>query len=368
MIKGMLTGKKHLPQITALADRLVSDIRHRGLSVGDRYLTTAEVSRMLGVRKAVAGEAIRQLAEREILISKQRSGTFIGPGLKKQKRSKVRTVHVLLPAGDPSATHWAFQPFIEGIRREMADINAQFTFVPENETVEYVRELIDGSRASGQYAGVVAVSCPPEVYRYLADLRLPAVVSGSLYSDELQLGSVDSDNAQCGRLLTQYLIDRGHRHIALLMTGGGRPGDNSFLDGISDAMSLAGLAPNALVQRFVRNDLQALQAVAKSVLEKPNHPTAIITRGSYQAEAMSSVVSSLGLDATNGVEVVFDHQDETSPHVDVASYTRVEPTLSFIEIAATFGKMLTEMSEGISATPPRVIVPVELHIPELSSK
>jgi DNA-binding LacI/PurR family transcriptional regulator len=368
MMKDMLTQKDHLPHVNALAERLVTDIHHRGLSVGDRYLTTAEVSRMLGVRKSVAGQAIRQLAERDILVPKQRSGTFVGPGLQKQKRSKVRTVHVLLPAGDPSATHWAFQPFIEGIRREMADINAQFTFVPENGPVEYVRELIDGSRASCQYAGVVAVSCPAEVYRYLADLRLPAVVSGSLYSEELALGSVDSDNMECGRLLTQYLIDRGHRRIALLMTGGGRPGDNSFLDGITDAMSQAGLAPNALIQRFVRNDLQALQAMAKGVLEKTDHPTAIITRGSYQAEAMASVASSLGLNVPDGVEVVFDHQDETTPRVDVTSYPRVEPTLSFIEIAATFGKILNAMSEGISSPPPRVVVPVQLHIPELAAK
>ena len=130
----------------------------------------------------------------------------------------------MLPAGDPTATHWSYQPFIAGIRSAIPEINVQFTFVPENDPVAYVRELIDGSRASGQFAGVVAVSCPPEVYRFLAELRVPAVVYGSLYSSELPIASVDIDNCQCGRLLTQYLVDRGHRRMALLMTGGRPPG------------------------------------------------------------------------------------------------------------------------------------------------
>ena len=46
-----------------LAERLVADIRHRGLAVGDRYLTAEEVCRVLGVGKTAATKAMRHLAE-----------------------------------------------------------------------------------------------------------------------------------------------------------------------------------------------------------------------------------------------------------------------------------------------------------------
>ena len=111
--------------VSALTDRMVADIRRRGLVTGERYLTTAEVSRMLGVRKAMAGRAIRRLAEREILIPRPRTGTFVGPGLEKQTRSRVRAIYVLLAAGHPTSTHWHYQPFVEGIRSTIPEINVQ---------------------------------------------------------------------------------------------------------------------------------------------------------------------------------------------------------------------------------------------------
>jgi LacI family transcriptional regulator, xylobiose transport system transcriptional regulator len=359
MMKHMLTEQLHLPHITALADKVVTDIRHRGLSVGDRYLTTAEVGRMLGVQKAMANKAMRHLAEQGVLISRQRAGTFIGPGLKRHKRSKVRTIYVLLPAGDPSATRWAFQPFIAGVRSVLPEINVQFTFVPENDPLGYIEELIAGQRAAGQFAGVVAVSCSPEVYRYLAELCEPAVVYGSLYSSDLPIASVDLDNRQSGRLLTQYLVDRGHRRMAVLMTGAGLPGHNTFIDGIGDVLTTAALPANALIHRLIRNDLQALQSTAKELLEGPDPPTAVITRGSIQAQAVASVASSLGLAVPGDLEIVFDHEDQTTPHINMASYPRVAPKSSFVDIAAVIAEVLKEVSEGASSPPKRVLIPVE---------
>jgi DNA-binding LacI/PurR family transcriptional regulator len=364
MVKHMLMKAIHLPHITALADKVVTDIRHKGLAVGDRYLTTAEVGRMLGVQKALANKAMRHLAEQGVLISRQRAGTFIGPGLKRHKRSKVRTIYVLLPTGDLSAMHWAFQPFIAGIRTAIPEINVQFTFIPENDPLGYIEELIAGQRALGQFAGVVAVSCAPEVYRYLAELREPAVVYGSLYSSELPLASVDSDNRQAGRLLTQYLVDRGHRRIAMLITGAGMPGHNIFIDAVGDVLTAAGLPANTFILRLIRNDLQALQSTAKDLLVLSDRPTAIITRGSIQAQSVAAVASGLGLAMPDDLEIVFDYDDQTAPQLNMASFPRVAPTSSFVDIAATLGEVLKEVSEGASAPPRRVLIPVEFYASE----
>ena len=355
----------HQHHIKALADRLIGDIRHRGLGVGDRYLTTADVGRMLGVQKAVAVKAVRHLAEREILIPRQRTGTFVGPGLRKNKRSKVRTIYVLMPAGEPTCTHWPYQPFIAGIRSAIAEINVQFTFVPESDPVPYVRELIEGSRETGQFAGVVSVTCPPEVYRFLAELRVPAVVYGSLYSTELRIASADVDSFQCGRLLTEYLIGRGHRRLGLLMTGGGRPGDHIFLDGISDALSAAGLPHNTLIQRLNHStDLDAFRATAKDLLSRADRPTAAITRGGIQMGEVAEVAAGIGLAVPDELEIALDREVETLPHVDLTAYPRVVPTWSFVEIAGAIGKLLKEFSESAPARPRHVLIPVEFHEPE----
>ncbi len=340
--------------------KVLGDIRGRGLGVGDRYLTTDAVGLMLGVRKAVASKAVRSLAEKQILISRPGAGTFIGPGLGKDNSSEVQTIYILLPAGDASGAHWAFQPYIMGIRSALPEVNVQFTFVPQNDPLPYVRELINAQRASGHFAGVVAVSCPPEVYRYLSELGIPAVVSGSLYSSKLPLSSVDIDCRHSGRLLTEYLVDRGHRRMALLLTGVGRPGDNLFIDGISDALTAAGLPPNTLVQRSVRDDLVALQATVEDLLEGPDRPTAAITRGSPQAATVVSAVSELGMIVPDDLEVVFDHTDETTHLIDTSLYPRVETKSSFQEHAEMIGRILKELRNDPSC-PQHLILPVEFH-------
>jgi DNA-binding LacI/PurR family transcriptional regulator len=363
-MEGMIVKQEtHSPHTRLLAERLISDIRHRGLAVGDRYLTTDEVCRTFGVGKTAVTRTIRHLAEREILVSRQRSGTFVGPGVAKQKSSKVQTIFVLLPAGDPSTSHWLFQPFIAGIHTEIPDVNVQFTFVPEKDPATYVRELVDGPRASGQFAGIVAVSCPPAVYRYLSELRVPAVIYGSAYSAELPIASVDSDNYQCGQLLTDYLIERGHRRIAFLTMGAGRPGNNLFLDGINGALAAAGLLPTALIVRMIQNDIEALRAITKELLEGPNRPTAIITRGSAQVEAVAATALKVGLVVPDDVEIVFDH-DQTTPRPDILPYPWVQSKLSFTEITALIGKTLKEISGVLPTRPKRVVIPMEFHQPK----
>ncbi len=322
---------------------------------------------MLGVRKSLAGKALRHLAERQILIVRPRSGTFIGEGMKKNGRSIVQTVIVLLPSEDPVNSHWSTQPFITGIRNEFPEVNVQFAYVPDNNPVPYVRELIEDLQSLGHFAGVVSVSCPPEVYRFLAELHVPALVYGSLYSSELPIASVDLDNFESGRLLTQYLINRGHRRLALVMTGGGRPGNNLFLDGIGEMLNTAGLGHGRLLHRLVPNDIESLRVTVKNLLvEQADRPTAIITRGCVQGHTVASAASELGFTIPDDLEIVFDHVEETTPHIDVSPYPRIESKSSFAEIAAIMGRILKEMSDGIPSSPKRVVLPVEFIEPAAS--
>lgn len=355
---------KTLPQhVVALAERVIADIRHRGLTLGDRYLTTEEVARLLGVRKAVANRALAYLAQREILLRKQRSGTFVGPGMGRRVRSAVRNVYALLTSGDPVSQDWAFNPFVEGLRRGMRDVNVQFSFVPQTGSVAYVQELLAGPQAAGQFAGVVAISCPPEVYRHLAKERVPTVVFGTPYSSDLGLVSVDIDNRQCGRLLSQYLLDRGHRRIALLMTSGGRPGENDLLDGISDSLSAAGLPPSAFIQRLTRSDRESLRAITRQLLTMPDRPTGILCRPGMYADTVAATAAELQLTVPGDLEIVFDHADQTTSKINLATYPHVEPRLSFTDIIALLGKLLKQQLDGEVPEPKRVVVPVVLHEP-----
>jgi DNA-binding LacI/PurR family transcriptional regulator len=101
--------------------------------------------------------------------------------------------------------------------------------------------LIESAKAAGETAGFIAISCPREVYRILSDTNLPMVIHGSAYLDQENIPSVDVDNREAGKLLTEYLIQRGHRRMALLCVTDHLPGDNLFFDGTSEPLTAARL-------------------------------------------------------------------------------------------------------------------------------
>ena len=357
--------ERHAPsdRATALAQTLLADIRRRGLDVGDRYLTTEQASRMLGVRKAAANEAMRYLAEKEFLVRKQRKGTFVGPSFDAPQRAKTRTVCVLLPSDDQGIQYWSFDAFIEGIRSRMRDANVQCNFVSRQDPVAEVEGLLNDSRATGQFAGVVAVGGSPALYRHLATLAVPAVVYGTLYDRRSPLASIDVDNRQSGRLLTQHLLETGHRRLAMFLPGDSLPGHNDFHDGVSEVLSTESLRHDRLVQRLVSPDSEAFQAAIRDVLCASDRPTAVITRTSIHATTVRDVAVRTGLRVPDDLEIVFTDHAPIIARMNASHFPHVEPRPPFSQIAAAIGEMLERLAKNEPLPSRQIVVPVEFHSP-----
>lgn len=349
--------------VQTVAERIERDIRARGLAPGDRYLTGVEAGSMLGVSPATANRAMSLLMQRELLVRRRRSGTFIGPRLGGDRASAVRSVYVLAPEHQAEDMPQA-DLLMRGIRDGMPGVSVHFGFLPEAGRVASIQDLLGESLRTGQLAGVVPISCGPEVYEYLVERGIPTVVFGSLYSTSGRLTSVDVDNREMGRLLVGHLAERGHRRIAIVDNSRGCPGDNDFGDGVREALTAAGLPPNAALTRFVP-DVPSLVAEVRSLLAMADPPTGFVARSLRLAEA---VKKTLDAEITPGdaVEIVFlEHRTAAAER---ASFVRVAPKLELEQIAAVIGRTLRRLDENPQWEPEQVVVPVELCYPQRGSK
>ena len=194
---------------------------------------------------------------------------------------------------------------LDGLRREGDCTNVNFGFVPQKDGLAYVKQIIQSAKASTEFVGLIAVGCPSEVYRLLAESTVPTLVFGSLYQDAPVLASIDFDNREAARLMTRYLVDRGHKRMMLVSTSDGLPGDHDFVDGVSDVLTEVGLPANALVMRIVSDDPKsALQAV-RQLLRDNNHPSSLIVRDLPVIETVDSVLSDTGLRSPDDLEIVY---------------------------------------------------------------
>lgn len=341
-----------------LAKKMEMDIHRRGLRSGDRYLTTVEAGHMFGVSVTTAHRAMKLLADEELIVRRNKAGTFVGPNAGTEHESLIQTVYLLVPWQKKEYFYGYLEPIVRGLHQSLPGANVQFSIIPQDHAVEYVEELISVAQSSGGATGIMAASCTDQVYHVLAESGVPTVVLGTLHPTGPKLPWIDLDNWQAGRLMAQYLIDRGHQRIALLAMTMDRGGDKLLYDGINETLTTAGLPPNSLAFHVLSEDPGPLRTGVQHLMEQPNRPTGLMTRVKRLAELGGMAVTDMGLRVPEDVEIIF--VDHTTEQLQSATHPHVRTKLSRQENAAMVGEMLKRLSEGKPLDNEWVVIPVEL--------
>lgn len=348
-----------------LAQRLEQDIIRRGLAPDQKYLSTRQVGEQFGVSLSMAAQAMQLLADQEKLVRRDRSGTYVGPAAQFDKTSRVKVVYVLMPEERANYSAVPLDLLIDSLSHPSHDpavapeqYSVQFSILPKEEQVLYVKELLAPTKSNWELCGVVAISCSREIYRFLHQQGVPVVVLGSLDHDLQELPSIDADHFECGRLLAQYLFQNGHERIAMLGISNGRPGDHDFLDGIVEAMTAAGKPPNSLIARLCPNDIETLRVQAEATLSRRDRPTGIVCRGERMLNLILPIANRMGLRVPDDLELVYE--TFLTAHVDHVPYPCVQTSESFEQIARQIGAMLRRIHAGAKLERNHIRVPVEL--------
>jgi GntR family transcriptional regulator, arabinose operon transcriptional repressor len=316
---------------------------------------------MLGVSTATAHRAMNMLVGRNLLTRRHGQGTFVASGIGIVPSIAVRTVYILIEEHQRDLTSVPLDMMVTAVRGELPRTNVQFSFIPSEGGVQFVRQVVEAAQNSGQFAGAIPISCSREVYRYLAGTGAPVVVLGSLYPDQRQLFAVDLDYRRSGHLMAEHLAARRHRRIALFTTGEGRPGDHALCDGVSDALTAAGLSPNALLMRVVSPDMEAFGSQVAELLQHNQPPTGIICASDRLVGTVARCVRERGLSCPGDIELVF--QSQAAPSAALAEYPCVRPRLSFKEVARLVAGLLKRLAAGEAVQDRQIVIPVQLHEP-----
>ena len=348
-----------------LAKQLEQDIIRRALMPQQKYLSTRQVGQQFGVSLSLAAQAMQLLADQDKLVRRDRSGTYVGPAAQSGQSRKVKVVYVLMPEERANYSAVPLDLLIDSLSHPAKEpqsapeqYSVQFSFLPKEEQILHVKQLLAPTKLNWELCGVVAISCSREVYRYLHRESVPLVVLGSLDHDLQDLPSIDADHFECGRLLAEYLFANGHERIAMLGISHGRPGDHDFLDGIVEAMTAAGKPPNSLIARLCPNDLDTLRIQAEATLSRADRPTGVVCRGERMLNLILPITAQLGLRVPDDLELVYETFSTT--HVDHLRFPCAQTSEPFERIAGQIGSTLRQIHAGIKPEQKHIRIPVEL--------
>lgn len=348
------------PRVTELADQLLGDIATRQLRPGDRYLTTVAASKLLGVGNGAANRALQLLERRSVIRRQQRSGAFIYQLPDGTERPLLRRVHFLVHQKFLRTEGVGNDGLLIGMQEELPGVQVQISFLPPGDESPFVEELINDALKSSSVDGFVLARANFETQRMMAASGLPVVVFGGIYPGIGKLARLDRDMRAVGSILTEYLLEQGHRRIAYLNRQLVMPGDHETIDAVTAAMAAAGLPLNSLAMRCMPMDTQICKAEIEQLLQREQRPTGFICRAMRIAEAARSAIESVFPDEIDrfGITVCDYYLREN----EEPAFVFPRPTGTMEDQGHHLARLLAKQARG-NPEADEVLIPVSLEIP-----
>ncbi len=175
-----------------------------------------------------------------------------------------------------------------------------------------------------------------------------------------QIPTVDADSYEGAKVATEYLLELGHRRIAFL--GGRDDLESAHLreSGFRDAMSEAGIVVDTDLIRATRFQPEIAEIEARTLLTRPQRPTAVFAANDITAERTVAVARELGLTVPTDLSVIgFD---------DIPEAALCDPPLTTVrqplrEMGEAAMDMLLDLLGGKDGST-HVRLPVELIVRE----
>lgn len=176
---------------------------------------------------------------------------------------------------------------------------------------------------SGYVGGLIVLAaedCPDE------EAGVPVVIIGRPL-DMQSCDSVDTDNVRAGREATRYLLERGHRRVALIGYDSHYNVTVDRLEGYKRALRDYGLEPRedwVVHSRFIENKTD--NARLAEIFSAADRPTAVVSMDDSLSIGLTSVLSGMGLGVPRDVSVIsFNNTEAARYHNPPLTSVDVDP-------------------------------------------
>jgi LacI family transcriptional regulator len=319
------------------------------------------------VSRALAGYDDVNADTRQHILEVSQSLGYQPNQVARQLRSqRTHTIGMIIPADDHSFSNDFFTQLMLGIgstasyERYDLLISTQPSGTPEE--MEAYRRMVGGNRVDGM---IVARTRRDDArITYLKQQRHPFVVSGRNAPGEISdFPHIDVDSQAGIHQVTRHFIERGHRHIGLILP----PQDIAFTayrhTGYRSALEEAGIPYQA--QYVVNGNLLRSGGYqgAQMLLDRSPGITAIVTSNDLMALGVISAVQGRGLQVGQNVAV--------SGFDDIPAAEYAHPSLTTIrqpiyDIGQKLVQMLVALIAGQSLAQPHLILEPVLVVRESS--
>lgn len=296
------------------------------LGPGSKVPAELKLAEMFHVSRQTVRQGILLLEKEGLVTRIQGSGTYVTERSAKYIRRNTKTIGVIMTYVDD----YIFPSIINGINTYLSDagytINLYITYNKRCNEEKILRTILD-SPVDGliiEPTKSSLVNTNKALYEQIA-CNLPCILVNCYYPS-LNLPYVMPDNTESVRVITNYLIERGHRRIAGIFKADDEQGNLRFA-GYAQALQENGLTiDDALLSWYQTEDFDFLLEGHRGdrILEQLKTCTAVVCYNDQIAVKLMSFLRKNGIHVPDDISVAsFD--DALLSLVDVPLTTMAHP-------------------------------------------
>ena len=292
-----------IPQYFQLQTWLLEQIDHGQFKPGDQIPTEKELGTMTGLARATIRQAVGNLVNMGYLVRKRRLGTFVR--YRQTIKEKQTSIGILIPD-----IRSGYAPELaRGAEDEAA--KHKYSLILCNTDDSYLRadqqadRLID-ARVSG--AIFIPTDTSDEKNRRIVDKfvknKIPVVLVDRTIPD-ISVDHVTTDNHEGAFALTEYLINMGHRKIAIILSSLFST-ERERLEGYQAALAQHEIPmdPSIMITDGGPFKKKRYRELVQKLLKKHSRYTAIFAGHDRIALLVYSVAHEMGLSIPDDISIV----------------------------------------------------------------
>lgn len=330
-----------------IADSIMEEVRTGTLRPGEKIYSENELVSLFGVSRQTVRHAVSVLEQRGIVIRKRGSGTYIsGAAGKEEKPGRTMRIAIMTTYVD----EYIFPSMLKEMEGRLSRAGYALQIAFTHNTVEKERMILRGFLKEGTVDGIIAEPTKSglpnpnlEIYRELERKNIPVLFLNSSYP-ELEAVHVSLDDYLAGKMVTEHLLQCGHRKIAGIFKSDDGQGHKRYAGYMDALMEQEIKVKGTRIAWFDTCELKEMKEDAGRYLRRISDCTACVCYNDEVASQLVGICKEAGIRIPEDLSIVGIDNSDLAGRCEIPLTSAQNPVKELAGIAAA--RML-EMLQGV---------------------
>lgn len=331
-----------------IADWISLEVEQGRLKAGSRIYSENELVSIFGVSRQTARHAVTVLEQQGIVRRIRGSGTYVNGAESTEiaKRNKTMRIAVMTTYVD----EYIFPSMLKEMEGRLSRAGYSLQIAFTNNTVEKERMILKGFLKVGAVDGIITETTKSglpnpnlDIYRAILQKNIPVLFLNSSYPG-LDAVHVCLDDYQAGKMVTEHLLQCGHRRIAGIFKSDDGQGHKRYAGYVDALMEREIKVKGERIAWIDTCELKEMKEEAARYLRRLKGCTACVCYNDEVANQLVGICKEEGIRIPADLSIVGIDNSDLAGRCEIPLTSAQNPVKELAGLAAS--KMLG-MLEGI---------------------